>query len=67
MHAPKLELETVGKIIAMSVAAFLIDCGFDVQEIATCTPSANMFKKIMVEEAVDSIMLDKREMKMSPM
>ena len=62
MHTPKLGLETAEQIIVMSIAAFLIDCGFDVQEIATCTPSENMLKKIMVEEAVDSIMLEKREM-----
>ena len=60
MHKPKFGLETAEQIIAMSVAAFLIDCSFDVQEIETGTSSANILKKIMVEEAVGSIML-KRE------
>ena len=67
MHAPKLGLETVEIFIAFSVAAFLADCGFDVAGIAICTPSAAKLKQMMVEEAVDSIILEKRAMRDIPL
>ena len=67
IHAPKLGLETAEIFIALSVADFLADCGFDVAGIAKCTPSAAKLKEMMVEEAVDSIILEKRAMRDMPL
>ena len=67
MHAPKLGLEAVEILVALSIAAFLSDCGFSVNHMALCTPSATMLKTMMVEEAVDSLVIEKIIMKVSPL
>ena len=60
MNTPKLGLKTAELIVTISVAAFLIDCDFDIANMATCTPSESMLKHIMVEEVGDSVLVENR-------
>ena len=65
MHAPKLALETGANIIALSTASFLADCGLNSQlhNIAQACPSAATLKNIMLNEAVDTIEIEKKDMR----
>jgi len=65
MHAPKLSLECAEKLIPLFLGAFLCDCGFEEEEmknLGSVTPSANKIKAIMIEETVDTILTEKKEM-----
>ena len=62
MMAPKLSLEIAESICALSVAAYINDCGFNIDEIANSTPSASKLKEIMVEEAMETVLLEREEM-----
>ena len=69
MHVPKLALESAEKIIALFICWFLADIELDcfLKEVAVITPSATALKDIMTEEAVDTIMLEREEMKGVPL
>ena len=59
MHAHKLCLEAAEIIVSLSIAAFFLsDCGFSVNHMALCTPSATMLKTMMLEQAVDSVVIE---------
>ena len=66
MHVPKLALESAEKVIPLFVAAFLADIGIEGDKL-TCvpiiSPSAGTLKEVMINEAVDTIMVEKEEMK----
>ena len=62
MMAPKLLLEIAQSICTLAIAAYMNDCGFDIDNIGNSTPSASTLKKIMVQEAIDPVLLEKEEM-----
>ena len=67
MHAPKLGLETAANMIPLIIASFLTDSGLDLEDVATSSPSANTLKRIMIDEAVDTIYTERRDMKGLPL
>ena len=67
MHAPKLGLETAVNMIPLIIASFLTDCGLDLEDVATSSPSASTLKRIMNDEAVDTIYTERRDMKGLPL
>ena len=68
MHVPKLSMEAAERIIPLIIASFLADCDIPVLEnIGSITPSANNLKTIMMDETVDTILLDKMEMRGKPL
>ena len=62
MMAPKLSLEIAQSICALAIAAYMNDCGFDIDNIGNSTPSASTLKKIMVQEAIETVLLEKEQM-----
>jgi len=43
--------------IALSVNSLFTDCGFAIQNVPCATPSNNTLKYIMIDEAVDYVLL----------
>ena len=69
MHVLKLALESAEKIIALFICWFLTNielAGF-IKDVAAITPSVSTSKDIMIEEAVDTIMIECDEMKGVPL
>ena len=62
MMASKLNLEIAESICALAIAAYMNDCGFDIDKIGNSTPSASTLKEIMIEEALETVLLDREEM-----
>ena len=67
MLNPKLALDSAEIICALAVAAFLNDCGFEVDKIGNCTPSASSLKEVMIKEAVETILLERKDMAGKPL
>jgi len=64
MHAPKFALEVASHFIALVNSSFLADCGVtDLVNVVLCCPSPTTIKSIMFDEAVDTILLEKKRMK----
>ena len=62
MHVPKLALESAERFIVLVICWFLADLGFNslLSEIANVTPSASTLREIMVEEAIDTIVIEEK-------
>ena len=67
MHVSKLALEGAEILIALSVGSFLVNCRFDASIVSHCTPSAAMLKSIMIDEAVETILMDQIEIQPKPL
>ena len=62
MMAPKLSLEIAKSICALAIGAYMNDCGFNIDKIGNSTPSASTLKEIMIEEAIETVLLEREEM-----
>ena len=62
MMAPKLSLEIAQSICALAIAAYMNDCGFDIDNIGNSTPSASTLKIFMTKEAIGTVLLEKEQM-----
>ena len=60
MHAPKMALESAEEIIAISVSWLIADLDLHeyLSDVPIISPSAKTLKKIMVEEAIDTVFVD---------
>ena len=69
MHVPKLALESAERFIVLVICWFLADLGFNslLSEIANVTPSASTLREIMVEEAIDTIVIEREDMRGIPL
>ena len=67
MHASKLGLETAANMTPLIIASFLTECDLDLEDVATSSPSATTLKRIMIDEAVDTIYTERRDMKGLPL
>ena len=70
MHAPKLSLECAEKLMPLFIGSFLVDCGIpesEIQNLGSVTPCAKKIKAIMIEETVDTILTDKKEIAGKPL
>ena len=70
MHAPKLSLECAEKLMPLFIGSFLVDCGIhesEIQNLGSVTPCAKKIKAIMIEETVDTILTDKKEIVGKPL
>ena len=58
-------METAANMIPLIVASFLSDIGINsiLTSIATISPSVTTLKSIIMNEAVDTILLEKRKMR----
>lgn len=54
---PKMDLVRAEINIALSVNSLFTDCGFAIQNVPCATPSNNTLKYIMIDEAVDYVLL----------
>ena len=68
MHVPKLALESAERFIVLIICWFLADLGFksSLSDIANITPSASTLKELMVEEAIDTIIIEREDMRGIP-
>jgi len=61
MHTPKFALEVASHFIALVITSFLADCSVtDLVNAALCCLSSTTIKHIMFDEAVDTILLEKK-------
>ena len=69
MHVPKLALESAERFIVLVICWFLADIGFNnsLSDIANMTPSASTLKEVMVEEAIDTIIIEREDMRGIPL
>ena len=69
MHVPKLALESAERFIALVLCWFLADLGLlsMLADVPNISPSASALKDIMIEEAVDNIIIEREEMKGIPL
>ena len=63
MHVPKPGLEVAANLIPLIISSLLIGCGINLEDVATTLPSAGTFKIIMLDGNVDTMYLEKQEMK----
>ena len=61
MMAPKLSLEIAKSICALAIATYMNDCGFDIDKIGYSIPSASTMKEIIIEEALETVLLEKEK------
>ena len=69
IYVPKLALESAEKIISLFICWFLSDielASFH-KNVPAITPSASTLKDIMIEEGVDTIMIELDDMKGVPL
>ena len=69
MHAPKLGLAAAANLIPLFVSSFLVDCELDslLDSVASSSPSAATLKYIVIDEAIGTIMMKKREISGIPL
>ena len=69
MHVPKLALESAERFIVLVLCWFMADLGLlhMLSSIPAISPSANTLKDIMVEEAIDTIVIEREDMKGVPL
>ena len=61
-HVPKVSLENVELIIAMSNASLFLDMGLQPSSAPLWSPSAATLKKIIIDEAINSILLEEKKL-----
>ena len=59
VYAPKLSLETASKLISLSIASLLTDCGLSdrLHNIVMVCTSVNILKIIMIDETINKVLL----------
>ena len=67
MHAPKLGLEVAANIIPLIISSFLTDCGVNLEDVATSLSSARTLTQTMIDEAVDTMHLERQAMRGVPL
>ena len=67
VHAPKLGLEVTENMIPLIISSFLTGCGVNLEDVATSSPSARTLKWIMINEAVDTVYLERQAMRGVPL
>ena len=65
-HVPKVSLENVELIIAMSNASLFLDMGLQSSSAPLWSPSAATLKEIIVEEAINSVVLEQKNFEGKP-
>ena len=66
LHAPKMGVEIMDKVIALSAAAFVANIGIDpsyLRQVCKISPRPTTLKQLLVELAVESVMLTSEEIK----
>ena len=68
MHVPKLVLESADKMIALFVVWVLTNIHITglIEYVPTISPAATTLKYIRIEEAVDTVLMKREEMKVVP-
>ena len=67
MRVPNIGLEFAANMIPLISLSLLIGCGIYLEDVATTLPSAGTFKIIMLDGNVDTMYLEKQEMKGVPL
>ena len=66
LHAPKVGVETMEKVIMLSAAAFAANIGIseeDLPNISKISPSSTTLKQLLVKIAVESVLMTSKEIK----
>ena len=60
MTVPTLALEAAETLMGLSIAAFLNSFDFNTLSIRNCMPRSSTLKEIMIDKAVDTVLLEQK-------